>query len=59
MVEYEMTDFPPMPGYPHGIITTGIDTQPRTGQYKITYNHYGITYNNDGVAYNDDVIRQE
>ena len=54
-----MTDFPSMPGYPHGIITTGIDTQPRTGQYKITYNHYGITYNNDGVAYNDDVIRQE
>ena len=51
--------FPSMPGYPHGKITTSQDTQPRTGQYKITYNHYLITYNNDGVQYNDDIIREE
>jgi hypothetical protein len=48
-----------MPGSPHGIITTDQDTQARTGQYKIAYNHYSITYNNDGVQYNDDIIRDE
>ena len=54
-----MPDYPSMTGSPHGIITTSLETQPRTGQYKITYNNYGITYNNVGVEYNDDIIREE
>ena len=51
--------YPSMPGSPHGKITTNQDTQSRTGQYKITYNHYSITYNEVGVQYNDDIIREE
>ena len=54
-----MPDYPPMPGYPHGVITTNQETQPRTGQYKIVYNNYSITYNSADVEYNDDTIRQE
>ena len=54
-----MTDYPSMPGSPHGIITTGLDTPTRTGQYTIMYNSYQITYNQVGVVYNDSTIREE